>query len=375
MKKLFNFTRRLLFTNLLLVSGIYIFAQVHPDYTITKQVKTSPIKNQNRTGTCWSFATVSFLETEAIRMGKPIFDLSEMFIAKFAYQDKATKYVRYQGNANFGEGGQAHDVLNEIKKHGIVPEENYTGLQNGNKIHNHQKLFSVLDAYLKNLLQQKNNKQPNEWFASGLSQFNDSLEAYLGITPTDFTYQGKTYDPVKFAKEVVGINPDDYIELTSYKAYPYYKLSDLEIPDNWSHDLYYNVPLSDILTIMDNAINKGYSVDWDGDVSEEGFKHSLGSAVISNKDSVGIASEGIEKYRQITFDNQTTTDDHLMHITGIAKDKNGGVFYLTKNSWGVDRNQYGGYLYMSKAYVQLKTIAILVNKDAVPKEIRKKLGI
>jgi bleomycin hydrolase len=175
--------------------------------------------------------------------------------------------------------------------------------------------------------------------------------------------------------QVVGINPDDYIELTSYKIYPYYKLTDLEIPDNWSHDLYYNMPINDIVAIIDNAVNNGYSVAWDGDVSEEDFNHNEGTAVLSMKESDGIIMDGIEKMRQSSFDNFTTTDDHLMHITGLAKDNNGATFYLVKNSWGENSNKYGGYLYMSGWYVQLKTIAILVHKDAIPKEIRKKLGI
>ena len=375
MEILFKIIRYVLSTYLILTVAINVSGQSHPEYTITKQVKTTPVKDQNQTSTCWSFATISFIETEAIRMGKPVFDLSEMYITKFAYEDKAIKYIRYQGKANFGQGGQAHDVFNQIVKHGIVPEEVYTGLQYGTNYHNHNELSNALELQLKGIFDTKINKPTTAWIPSGLASFNAILETYLGSTPKEFSFQAKTYNPLKFAKETVGINPDDYVELTSYKIYPYYKLIDLEIPDNWSHNLYYNVTISDIIAIMDNALNNGYSVDWDGDVSEEGFKHSDGKAVLSAKDSSGILTDGIEKYRQLTFDNQTTTDDHLMHITGIAKDKNGGTFYLTKNSWGDNSNKFGGYLYMSSGFVQLKTIAILVHKDAIPKEIQKKLGI
>jgi bleomycin hydrolase len=351
--------------------GMMLNAQIHPDFTITKKIQTTPVKSQGRTGTCWSFATISFLETEAIRMGKPSLDLSEMFIVRNAYKDKAIKYVRYHGKANFSEGGQAHDVINTIKKYGLVTDEDYSGLQYGSNFHNHGELFNSLDGILKGVAESPGNKPTTAWF----SAFDSALESYLGKTPASFTYQGKNYDPLKFAREVAGINPDDYIELTSYKIYPYYKMADLEIPDNWSHNLYYNVTINDIMAIIDNALNNGYSVAWDGDVSEEDFNHSEGTAVLSMTESDGIIMNSIDNMRQSTFDNYTTTDDHLMHITGLAKDSNGAIFYLTKNSWGENSNKYGGYLYMSNWFVQLKTVAILVHKDAVPKDIKKKLGI
>ena len=180
---------------------------------------------------------------------------------------------------------------------------------------------------------------------------------------------------VKFSNEVVGIKPDDYVELTSYKDYPYYEAIDLELPDNWSHDLYYNLPPNDLMRIIDNALMTGYSVCWDGDVSEEDFSHKDGTAVLALEESDGIILNGIEDMRQTTFDNYSTTDDHLMHLTGLARDKNNAVFYLTKNSWGTDRNEFGGYLYMSKWYVQLKTVAVMVHKDAIPKDLRKKMKL
>jgi len=356
---------------ILLISSIVANAQVHPDFTTVKSIPTSPVKNQYQTGTCWSFATISFLETEALRMGKPLFDLSEMYIVKHAYNDKAKKYVRYQGKANFSEGGQAHDVLNVIRNFGIVPEEAYTGLKNGNTAHNHSEMENVLSGMLKGLVGSKNVAPSANWS----SAFNATVENYLGTEPTEFKYQGKSYDPSNFAKNVAGINPDDYIELTSYKTYPYYKKVDLEIPDNWSHDQYYNVSINDMMSVIDNALNTGFSVAWDGDVSEEDFNHGEGTAVLSLRETDGIIINGIEEMRQITFNDFTTTDDHLMHITGYAKDKDGALFYLTKNSWGENSNQYGGYLFMSTWYVQLKSVAILVHKDAIPKDLKKKLGI
>jgi bleomycin hydrolase len=344
-------------------------AQIHPDFTISKQVAASPVKNQGRTGTCWCFGTTSFIESEALRQGKGLFDLSEMYTVRHAYSSKAKKYVRYHGLANFSEGGQAHDVLNEVRKFGLVPDEVYTGLKDGETVHNHSEMVSMLTGMLKGV---KRAKHPsNTWMPA----FNAVLDNYLGKEIKEFKYKGKTYTPQDFAKNVVGFNPDDYVELSSYMDYPYYKKFDLELPDNWSHDLYYNVPANELMRIIDYALNNGYSVDWDGDVSEADFSHSSGTAVLSLNESDGIILKGLEKMRLQTFDNYYTTDDHVMHLTGIAKDKNGTDFYLTKNSWGANSNKYGGYLYMSKWFVQLKTIAILVHKNAIPKDLKKKLGI
>jgi len=329
------------------------------------------VKSQGRTGTCWSYATASFIESEALRQGKGLFDLSEMYFARHAYTSKAKKYIRFHGHNNFSEGGQAHDVLNEIKEHGIVPEEVYKALSYGTTRHNHSEMFSVLDGMIKGVQKNKMRPRSNVWLPS----FNAILDNYLGKNPKEFKYKGKNYTPQNFAKNVVGFNPDDYVELSSYMDYPYYQKFDIEIPDNWSHDLYYNLPMNELMQVMDYALNNGYSVDWDGDVSEIDYNHKAGTAVLSLKESDGIIINGLDKMRLQTFDNLATTDDHLMHITGIAKDKNGTIFYLTKNSWGANSNQFGGYLYMSKWYVQLKTIAIMVHKDAIPKDIKKKMVI
>jgi len=347
-----------------------INAQYHSEFKIVKQIPTSPVKSQDRTGTCWSYATTSFIETEAIRKGKGVHDISEMYSVRNAYITKAKKYLRFHGKNNFSQGGQAHDVLNEIRKYGLMPEEIYTGLTYGKKVHNHSEMFAMLNGMMKELIDK--NKKPSETW---LPTFTAALDTYLGKPVKEFKYKGKKYTSKKFSEELIGFNPDDYIEITSYIDYHYYKNYVLEIPDNWSHDRYYNLPINELLDVINNALDKGYSVCWDGDMSEENFDFRAGSAVLSLKESDGIIMNGIDKMRLKTFNNFTTTDDHLMHLTGLAKDKNGTIFYLTKNSWGTNRNNYGGYLYMSQWYIQLKTIAIMVHKDAVPKHLRKKMGI
>ncbi len=352
------------------------------DFKEVKILKTTSVKSQDRTGTCWCFATTSFLETELIRMGKGEFDLSEMFFIRNAYKTKAMDYVRFHGKTNFSQGGQAHDVLNEISENGIVPESVYSGKVYGQEIYNHSELSNVLKGMLDGVI--KSRSLSPVW--------NDAycsiLDSYLGETPAPFTYEGKTYTPGSFAKNL-GINPDDYIELTSYSHHPYYESFVLEMPDNWSYDGYYNLPVDDLIEVMKKAIKAGYSISWDGDMSYKGFSHKNGVAIVPEtewddmsdevKDSVfvkpGKEKQITEQMRQEAFDNYTVTDDHLMHLTGMAKDRNGTCYFLTKNSWGPDSNNFGGYLYMSESFVRLHTIAFMVHKDAVPDDIKKKLGL
>ncbi len=352
------------------------------DFKEVKNLKTTSVKSQDRTGTCWCFATTSFLETELIRMGKGEFDLSEMYFIRNAYKTKALSYVRFHGKTNFGQGGQAHDVVNEIAENGIVPESVYSGKVYGQEKHNHSEQNAVLKGMLDGVI--KSRKPTPVWE----NAYNSVLDAYLGEVPASFTFEGKTYIPESFTK-YLGINPDDYIELTSYSHNPYYESFVLEMPDNWSYDGYYNLPVDDLIEVMKKAITAGYSVAWDGDMSDKGFSHKNGVAIVPEtdwenmsdevKDSVfvkpGKEKQITQEMRQEAFANYTVTDDHLMHLTGMAKDKNGTYYFLTKNSWGPESNDFGGYLYMSESFVRLHTMAFMIHKDALTKDIKEKLGL
>lgn len=358
-------------------------------------IPVTPVKNQANTGTCWCFATTSFLEAELLRQGKPEYDLSEMYTVRNAYFEKGMRYFRFQGTTNFGQGGQAHDVLAMITKYGIVPEQTYPGLQYGTTAHSHGELVSGLNSFLNGI--NKSRSITTAWPTA----YTALIETYLGKAPEKFTYEGKEYTPQSFAREA-GINPEDYIELTSYQAYPFYQQVELEIPDNWMHARYYNVPLEDLMSIVNNALKNGYTVAWDGDVSEKGFSHSNGLAILPTNQPENMSSSDRARFeklpeaekgnlysfvspipemqvndqnRQETFDNRESSDDHLMHLTGLLEDQNGTLYYKTKNSWGTFRNPFGGYLYMSEPYVRMKTVAILVNKNAIPTAIKTKLGL
>ncbi len=389
----------LIFLQILTVEGQNKKSKKDEGYQFTKktEIPSTPVKDQANTGTCWSFATTSFIESELLRLGKGEQDISEMFFVRYTYPRKAEKYVRYQGLANFGEGGQAHDVMNVVKKYGMVPDEVYAGLNYGSKEHRHGELFDILNGILENALKNKNN-----FTGKYLDVINATLDIYLGKVPENFTYKGKEYTPLSFASEM-GINADDYIEFTSYSIYPFYQKVNLEVPDNWSDGEYYNVPINDLMRIINNAFENGYSVDWDGDDSEAGFSHHHGVAIIPETDinkmdeSEKLEMESLsdedkmvllydfskprkemqinQALRQKSFDNFKTTDDHLMHMIGVATDQNGTVYYYTKNSWGKNSNNLGGKIYLSESYVRLKTIAILVNKNAVPDDLKKKLSL
>lgn len=336
------------------------------------QVKTTPVKTQYRTGTCWDFATSSMFETELLRLGKGEFDVAEMYIARMAYLLKADEYVRFHGKNNFGEGGQAHDVLYVMKKFGVVPQSVYNGNVENPKTYNHRELVAVLKGMLDGVLKQSH---PSKYWRKAV---NKVLDVYLGKVPQEFYYNGKKYTPKSFLK-ASGFNPDNYVEITSFTHHPFYSKFVLEVPDNWLHAEYYNVPIDELVEIMDNSLKLGYSVDWDGDVGRDNFYRDKGVAIIpADENNVTFPAKEkqiTQEFRQEMFDNFQTTDDHLMHITGLAKDQNGHKFYYTKNSWGTKGKVYKGYWYMSVPYVRLKTIAIMVNKKVIPQSIKEKLKI
>jgi len=368
-------------------------------FTAIKEVPCTSVKDQYRSGTCWSFSGLGLLEAEMLRLGKPNVDLSEMFVVNHTYSDKATKYIRLHGSLNFGAGGAFHDVTNMIKKYGIVPEEVYKGLNYGEEKHVHGELDRLLLENVKAVVENPNKKLTNAWHEA----VEATLETYLGKMPEKFQYQGKEYTPQSFAQEFVGLNLDDYVEITSYTHHPFYSKFIIEIPDNWSWDEVYNVPLNEMNEIIENAVNNGFAIGWAADVSEKGFLTSQkGVAVIPEFDKANMSDAEITKWeklsekektedlykltkpgkekeitqemRQIDFDDYQTTDDHGMLIVGTAKDQIGNLYYKIKNSWG-DYNDYHGFFYASKPYVAFKTMSIMVHKDAIPKNIRKKLNL
>lgn len=367
-------------------------------FTDIKVNPTTSVKNQNKSGTCWSFSGTSFLEEDIMRKGGPELDLSEMYTVRHCYLDKAQKYMRTQGKINFAAGGGFPDVIYVAETYGMVPEEVYTGLNYGEDKHVHGELDSALKAYLDAILRNPNKKLSTAWLkgAQGI------IDAYLGPEPESFTYKGKTYTPQSFAKEM-GFNGSDYVSFTSYTHHPFYKPFALEIADNWLWAPSYNVPMEEMKAVVDNALENGFTVAWAADVSEKGFKWKDGFAVLpapkneadlegtelSRWVKLSAADKEKELYdikgpvkekevtqesRQRSFDNYETTDDHGMVIVGYAKDQKGNKFYKVKNSWDSD-HKYGGYFYVSEPYFLEKTLDVMVNKDAVPADIAGKVGM
>jgi bleomycin hydrolase len=368
------------------------------EFTSVKDLKNTSVKNQFRSSTCWSFSGISFLESEMLRIGKPEIDLSEAWIIRHAFAEKAIQYVRWQGNLNFAGGGAFHDVTHMIKKYGIVPDEVYNGLNYGTDKYVHNEIDAVLKGYLEEVVKNPNRELSSAWH-NGVEGI---LDAYFAKRPEKFIYKGKEYTPKSFANEFVGINLDDYVEISSFTHHPYYTQFIIELPDNWALGSVYNVTLDDITKIIDNSIEMGYTVAWGGDVSEKGFSWKNGVAIVpdmnfdetsgTDKERLtGLTSKDKEaliysfekpvkelvitpEIRQKAFDNYNTTDDHGMHIVGIAKDQNGNKYYKVKNSWDID-NPYNGYIYMSETFIKYKLIDLMVHKNVIPKDIAKKMGL
>ncbi|MDR1373203.1 MAG: aminopeptidase [Dysgonamonadaceae bacterium] len=364
-------------------------------FSPVKVLPITSIKNQSSSGTCWCFSGIGMIESELIRTGKGEYDLSEMFVVYKNYADKAKKFVRMHGATNFSAGGSFADVFECLRDYGIVPNSVQPGLEYGDTIHNHGELDLLTKSYIDAIIKNPNRKLSSVWFKS----YSGILDSYLGKCPESFEYEGKTYTPQSFAKSLE-INAEDYVSITSFTHHPFYTQFPIEVPDNWRWALSYNLPLDEMMQLIYNAVNSGYTVAWASDVSEAGFR--AGVAVIPDLEAsegpgsdqahwLNLSTKERENFvknlkgpvpekkitqamRQEAFDNFETTDDHGMLIYGTAKDQNDNLYYLVKNSWGTD-NKYKGTWYASTSFVAYKTLNIVVHRDAVPKEIKKKLGI
>jgi bleomycin hydrolase len=371
-------------------------------YTFTEvaNLEATPVVSQGYTGTCWSFSALSFFESEMIRKGvenPPI--LSQMYVARKAYEAKAENYIRMDGKNNFSQGGAFHDIPYVFKRYGIVPINVYDGLNYGTEKHNHKELFSGLNGYMGGILDYSNNIGRGSLSSNWKLGLNGILDAYFGEDPTQFTYDGKEYTPKSFAASTK-LNMDDYVSLTSFTHLPMHEEVQLLIPDNWSWGKSYNVSMDEMLEATVGALKNGYTVAWGADVSEKGFNFGKGLAIVpkdestiqvSGRDNSNFSDAGADKesnafmtpvkeitvtpeMRQEGYDNKTTTDDHGMHITGLYTEANGTRYFLVKNSWG-SGNYPEGYLYVSENYFKLKTINVYMHKDGVPKGISKKISL
>ncbi len=362
-------------------------------FSTVKENPITSIKNQNRSSTCWSFSSLAFLESELLRQGKGEYDLSEMFVVHHTMADRAERYVRLHGDNSFSPGGSFYDVVYCMNNYGLVPQEAMNGIMYGDTLPVHNELDAVAEAYVNAIAKGKLTKLTPVWM-NGLNAIYDT---YLGKCPEKFSYKGKEYTPLTFAKSL-GLNADDYVSLTSYTHHPFYKKFAIEIQDNWRNAESWNLPIDEFMTVIENAVNNGYTVAWGSDVSEDGFTRD-GIAVVPQMNRTDLTGSDMARWtgltmadkrkeltskpmpemeitqemRQKAFNNWETTDDHGMLIYGTAKDQNGKEYYMVKNSWGTN-NKYKGTWYASKTFVKYKTMNILVHKDALPKEIAKKLG-
>ena len=369
-------------------------------FTTIDSIAITPVKDQNRSSTCWAFSAIGFLESELLRMGKGEYDLSEMFVVSKTMMDRAMYYIRLRGDAGFAPGGSAYDVMYCMSHYGLVPQEAMPGIRYGaqksDTLPVHTELDAVAGGYVKALVNARLKKLTPVW-QEGLQAIYDT---YLGKCPEEFSYKGKNYTPRSFVEEL-GLKADDYVSITSYTHHPFYERFALEVSDNWRMDQMYNVPIDELMAVIDNALAKGYTLVWGADVSEEGFTRS-GIGVMPDAENgaeltgsdmahwVGLKPEErkeeltkkplpelevTQQMRQDAFDRWETTDDHGMQIFGTAQDQNGKKYYMVKNSWGKLRSDYNGIWYVSEAFMRYKTNDILVHKDALPKDLRKKLNI
>ncbi len=369
-------------------------------FTDVKVIETTPVKNQNRSGTCWCYSTMTFLEAEILRAGGEAMHLSEMFVVRHAYMKKAEMYVRMHGALNFAEGGAAHDVTEVIKEYGIVPNEIYKGMNYGTELADFHELTPVMTAYLDAVIKAGDTSR-RPLTTAWKRGFNAILDEYFGELPESFEWQGKQYTPKSFA-ESLPIDMNDYIDISSFTHHPFYEQFVLEVPDNWMWGMVYNLPMEEMMRVVDHALENGYTLAWGTDVSEKGFSRTKAIGVIPETDPKSMSGTEAERWgamtakereaalytfekpmkereitqemRQEAFDNYETTDDHGMVIMGTAKDQNGTLYYKVQNSWDMVK-PYDGFWYFSKPFVAYKTTDLMVNKKALPKDIAKKLGL
>ena len=370
-----------------------------PVFTIVKENPITSVKDQNRSGTCWAYSTLSYFESEILKSTGKTYDLCESFVANKDYMDRAIQVVRYHGDMQFSQGGSAYDVYYVLKNYGICPEDAmpFPGSLYGDSLNNFNEFFSLLEPYVEGIATNKASKISNQWKVG----FQGILDAYLGKCPENFTYEGKNYTPKSFASSL-GLNMNDYVTITSYTHHPFYSQFVVEVQDNWRNPASYNLPMDEMMQIIDNAVMNGYTVAWGGDVSEPGFTRDGLAYMIDAKkmqslqgsdmarwlglspakrrtliDSLGCnvpEVQATQEMRQERFDNWELTDDHGMLIYGIAKDQNGKEYYMVKNSWG-ETGKYKGTWYMTKTFIAANTMDYMVNKNAIPANIRKKMGI
>lgn len=370
-----------------------------PVFTVVKKLPITSIKNQNRSGTCWDFSTLSYFEAEILKKTGRTYDLCESFVASKTYMDRAIQVVRLHGDCQFAQGGAAYDVLYVLKNYGICPEEAMPlpGTPQGDSLYNFNEFFSVMSPYVDAIAKNKASKISTQW-KPGLQGI---LDAYLGACPESFTYEGKSYTPQSFAQSL-GLNFDDYVTITSYTHHPFYTTFAVEVQDNWRNPQSYNLPMDEMMRVIDNALAEGYTIAWGGDVSEDGFTRAGLAYAVDTKATESLQGSDMARWLKLTpakrrsildelgctvpeitptqerrqerYDNWELTDDHGMLIYGLAKDQNGKEYYMVKNSWG-ETGDYKGIWYMTKAFIADNTMDFMINKNAIPKDIRKKLGL